>query len=163
MPCEFLLLKTEHWHFMVVSLEILCLPLTRVCWVGGSPCFWCFYGVSFLYVDMRCKLTGLSVCFALGMHRDLNFHNISGCLLWFFFIIIHLLSVPGLHWYIGFSLVVVSRGCALVVHRLLIAVASLVAEHGLKGVWPSVIAARGLSSCSSQALEHRLSSCGTCT
>ena len=45
------------------------------------------------------------------------------------------------------------RGLLLVVvHGLLIAVASLVAEHGLL--------ARGLSSCGLQALEHRLSSCG---
>ena len=40
----------------------------------------------------------------------------------------------------------------VVVHGLLIAVASLVVEHGLQ--------ARGLSSCGSRALEHRLSSCG---
>ena len=36
---------------------------------------------------------------------------------------------------------------------LLTAVPPVVAEHGLK--------ARGLSSCGSGALEHRLSSCGT--
>ena len=40
----------------------------------------------------------------------------------------------------------------ILVHRLLIVVASLVAEHGLQ--------ARGLSSCGSGALERRLSSCG---
>ena len=28
------------------------------------------------------------------------------------------------------------------------------------GAWASVVAARGLSSCGTQALEHRLSSCG---
>ena len=28
------------------------------------------------------------------------------------------------------------------------------------GTWVSVVAARGLSSCGSRALEHRLSSCG---
>ena len=39
-----------------------------------------------------------------------------------------------------------------VVHRLLIAVASLVSEYSSR--------ACGFSSCSSQALEHRLSSCG---
>ena len=38
------------------------------------------------------------------------------------------------------------------VRGLLIAVASLVVEHGLE--------ARGLGSCDSQALERRLSSCG---
>ena len=39
------------------------------------------------------------------------------------------------------------------VHKLLIAVASLVAEHGLWGMQ--------LSSCGSQVLEHMLSNCGT--
>ena len=39
----------------------------------------------------------------------------------------------------------------------------LIAEHGLQGMGfsPSVVAAQGLSCCSSPALEHRLSSCGT--
>ena len=42
------------------------------------------------------------------------------------------LAVLRLHWCLGFSLVADSRGYSLaVVHRLLIAVASLVAEHGL--------------------------------
>ena len=43
---------------------------------------------------------------------------------------------------------------------LLIAVASLVAEHGLSGVQASVAAALGLSSYGSRALELRLSSYG---
>ena len=61
---------------------------------------------------------------------------------------------------LGLSLVVVSGGYSLVVlHGLLIAVASLVAEHRLQGAWASVVV-RGLSSCGSQALEHRLCSCG---
>ena len=52
------------------------------------------------------------------------------------------------------------RGLLFVAVRgLLIAVASLVAEHGL-GARASVVVARGLSSCGSQALECRLSSCG---
>ena len=38
--------------------------------------------------------------------------------------------------------------------------AFLVAERGLQGTWASVVLACGLSSCSSQALEHQLSSCG---
>ena len=47
------------------------------------------------------------------------------------------------------------RGLLFVaVHKLLIAVASLVAVHGLQ-------ARTGFSSCGSQALERRLSSCGT--
>ena len=48
----------------------------------------------------------------------------------------------------------------VVVCRLLIAVASLVAEHGLWGAQASVVQASGLSSCGSRALEHRLSGCG---
>ena len=40
----------------------------------------------------------------------------------------------------GFSLVAVSRGYSLVaVHGLFIAVASLVAEHRLLGVWASAV------------------------
>ena len=46
------------------------------------------------------------------------------------------------------------------VHGLCIVVASLVAEHQLKGAWASVAAAHGLSSCSFRALEHRLNTCG---
>ena len=45
------------------------------------------------------------------------------------------------------------------VHGLLIAVASLDAEHRLWGTWASVAAACGLSSFGSQALEHKLNSC----
>ena len=56
---------------------------------------------------------------------------------------------------------VASRGYSLVrVFRPLTAVASLVAEHRLQGAWASVLAARGLRSCGSPALERWLSSCG---
>ena len=62
---------------------------------------------------------------------------------------------------VGFSPVVARGGNSLtVVHRLLIA-ASLAVEHGLEGTWGSVAGVLGLSSCSFQALEHRLNSCGT--
>ena len=44
--------------------------------------------------------------------------------------------------------------------RLLTVVAALVAGHTPEGVWVSVAMARGLSSCGSQALEHRLGGCG---
>ena len=51
--------------------------------------------------------------------------------LYFIYVCISLLAVLGLHCCAGFSLVVVSRGCSLiVVCGLLIAVASLAAEHG---------------------------------
>ena len=45
---------------------------------------------------------------------------------------------------------------------LLLVVASLVADEAWDlGTWASVVVARGLSSCGSQALERRLSNCGT--
>ena len=46
------------------------------------------------------------------------------------------------------------------VRGLLIAVASCCGAWAL-GVRASIVAVRGLSSCGSWALEHRLSSCGT--
>ena len=56
----------------------------------------------------------------------------------------------------GLSLVMESGDYSLVaVHRLLIAVASLVVEHVLWSIQGSVVAAPGLY------LEHRLNSCGT--
>ena len=66
-----------------------------------------------------------------------------------------LLAMPGLRCFEGFSLVAESGDCSL-----LTAVASLVAEYRLQSAQASVVAAHGLSSCGSQALEHRLSSCG---
>ena len=49
---------------------------------------------------------------------------------------IYLLAVPSLGCYAGFSLVVPSGGYSLVAaHGLLIAVASLVAEHRLQKLW----------------------------
>ena len=52
-------------------------------------------------------------------------------------------------------------GATLVSLRgLLVAAASLVAEHRLWGTQASVAEAHGLRSCSSQALEHRLNNCG---
>ena len=53
------------------------------------------------------------------------------------------LAMLGLHCCVGFSLVAVCR--------LFIAVASLVAEHGLSGTWASVFLAGGLSSSIAQA------------
>ena len=62
---------------------------------------------------------------------------------------------------LGLSLVLESGSYSLVVvHRLLIAAASLAAEHGLQGAWASAAAACGLSTCDSWAPEHRLNSCG---
>ena len=61
------------------------------------------------------------------------------------------LNVPGLHCCADFSLIAV--------HRLLTAVASLVEEH-IQGVRASGDVVHRLSDCGSQALEHRLSSCG---
>ena len=72
------------------------------------------------------------------------------------------LTVLGHHDCMGFSLGVESRGCSLaVVHRLLIVVTSLGAEHGPLGLWASVAVARRHTACGSSAVEHRLSSYGT--
>ena len=63
---------------------------------------------------------------------------------------------------VGFSLVAASRGYSLVaLFRLLIAVASSVAEHGLQGLQASVAVACGLSGRGSWALKLRLNSGGT--
>ena len=65
-------------------------------------------------------------------------------------------AVLGLCGHVGFSLAAASRGRSLVgAHGLLFEV-----EHRLQGMRASVVAARGLSSCGSQTLEHRLNSCG---
>ena len=61
----------------------------------------------------------------------------------------------------GFSLVAASRGYSLVaVHGLLTAVACPCGAR-LWGIQASVVAACGLSSCGSQALEQSLNSCGS--
>ena len=58
---------------------------------------------------------------------------------------------------VGVSLVVQSRSCSVVaVCGLFIVVAPLVVEHGLGGMWASVVAVHRLSSCSSQALAQEL-------
>ena len=71
------------------------------------------------------------------------------------------LVVLGLCCCMQFSLIAASGGYPVVaVHRLLIAVASLIAEHRLQDVRASVVVVRGLSSCGSRALEQWLSSHG---
>ena len=61
----------------------------------------------------------------------------------------------------AFYLIVVSRGCSPVsVCRLLIAVASLVAERGLLGSGLQKLRPMGSHGCGSRAPEHRLNNCG---
>ena len=60
----------------------------------------------------------------------------------------------------SFSLVAESGDYSLAVVLGLHLVSSLAAELKLEGTWVSGVAARGLSCCGSQALEHRLGSCG---
>ena len=68
----------------------------------------------------------------------------------------------GLHSCVDFSLVVASKGYSLVVvHELLIAVASFVVEHRLQSVWALIVAVCRLSNCGSWTLENRLNGCGT--
>ena len=63
----------------------------------------------------------------------------------------------------AFILVAVSGGSSpVVVGGLLTAVTSLAVEHQLWGARPSVAEECGLNRFGSQALEHRLGSCGAC-
>ena len=72
------------------------------------------------------------------------------------------LAALGLRCYAWASSSCGERGLLFIaVHGLLIAVAGLCCGARALGVWALVVAARGLSSCGSQALELRLSSCGT--
>ena len=65
----------------------------------------------------------------------------------------------GLHRCMGFCSAAVSRGYPSVVAcRLPYCGASLAMGHRLQGTWASVVAAHGLTICSSWALEHSLSS-----
>ena len=60
-----------------------------------------------------------------------------------------------------FSLVAASRSYSVaVVLRLVISVASLVVEQGLKGTQAAVVTASGLNSCHAQALKHGFDICG---
>ena len=68
----------------------------------------------------------------------------------------------GLFCFAGFFLVVASRGYSLVtVHRLLIVVVSLVAEHAL-GHTASIVVAHGLSGRDTRALEYGLNCSKAC-
>ena len=93
---------------------------------------------------MKC----LYICFSVQLFKK-NYLFLYFWLCWVF-VAVHRLS-----------LVAASRSYSLVmVHRLLIAVASFVVEHGLQNMWTSVVVGQGLSSHDSQALEHRLNTCG---
>ena len=71
------------------------------------------------------------------------------------------LAVLSLHCHVSSFLAAVSSGYSLAVTRgLPIMLAPLAVNRGMLGVQASVVAALGLSSCGSWALEHRLSSCG---
>ena len=70
------------------------------------------------------------------------------------------LAVLGLHCFMGFSLVLANETSLSSGTHASHAGVSPVAEHRLQGVQAFVVVARGLSRCSSQALEHRLSNCG---
>ena len=76
-----------------------------------------------------------------------------------FFLMFLFLAALGLCCCMGFCLGAVSGGHSLAAVHELIAVASLV-EHRLQSAKASAAAAHGLSSCSSEALELWLNSCG---
>ena len=71
------------------------------------------------------------------------------------------MAVLGLCYCMDLPLVAVSGGHSPVAeHGLFTAEFSFIVEHRVQGVQASVVAACGLSSFGSQALEHRLNSCG---
>ena len=73
------------------------------------------------------------------------------------------LAVLGLHWYVNFSVVAVSRNYSVVaVLELLLAKESLVMEFGLQGARASVVAAPGLYSTGSVVVIHRLNCSMAC-
>ena len=95
------------------------------------------------------------LCSHLSKAKSLIHHRLAYIYI-YIILCIYILMYFWLCWVfvVGFSLVAVSRGYSLVgVHGLLIVVASLVVEHRLQGTRASVVAARGLSSCGSQALS----------
>ena len=97
--------------------------------------------------------TQSSIAYICKMTFRLSF--LSGWSFLYNFIYLSWGAVLGLCCRTGFSLVVGSRGHSpAVVCELLIAVASLVAEHGLWGPQASGAALQGLSHCGSWALAH---------
>ena len=70
------------------------------------------------------------------------------------------LALLGLHCLVGFSLIVASRGCSLLRCAGFSLWWLLLLRSTGSRQRASVVAAHGLSSCSSQALDHWLSSCG---
>ena len=87
-----------------------------------------------------------------------NCQNSSNCIVYFFEFLFYFIFIF-IYFWLRWVFVWVFFSCIewgllfVAVRGLLIAVASLVAEHRLQ--------VHGLSSCGSWALEHRLSSCGT--
>ena len=110
----------------------------------------------------------LGLCLYWGLRmRCLGFCRFTHCWLIFFFLInlfIYLFIYFWLRWVFvaahGLSLVVVRGLLFVVVCGLIIAVASLCCGARSLGMRASVVVACGLSSCSSWAPGHRLSSCG---
>ena len=104
----------------------------------------------------------LSICKSVPLK---NFCAFSNIILFFKIILcidIFIFDCTGSPLLCGLSLVAGNRGYFLVVvRRFLIAMAPLDADHRLEGMLASVTVAHGLSNCSSKALEHRLSRCGT--
>ena len=90
-----------------------------------------------------------------------SFSNNIVCFLFFLFLILinFFSAVLDLCCCVGFSLSVMSRGYFLVMVRGLLIATVLLVERRLWGTQASVAVACGLSSCVSQALEHRLCRC----
>ena len=100
------------------------------------------------------EMNGNGACFVFVFALvGLSLNNIP--LLFFKKGILFIYGWAGSLGWLRLSLVVESRGLFVVAVCRLIAVASLLGEHGLSGSWASGVMAHALISCGTQALEHR--------
>ena len=102
----------------------------------------------------------------ITMHGQFPFHLYLQCtsssLFFQMYLFFFFLMLSRCHGCVGCSLAVTGGGCSpAAVRGLLLAVASLVVDLRFLGAWALVVVKCGLSSCSSQALQCRLNSCGT--
>ena len=173
-----LLLILEHFHhprrdLFLISSHSPLLPSSRPWRLGILSQWICLLWTSPIkriteYLFLYERLLSLSIMFSSFIHAVSVLHSFYGWIIFSlhaytklclsirqFLKIVLFAYWLGLRCCAGFSLVVVSG--------LLIALASLVAEHRLQGGQALVAVAWGLTISSSRVLEHGLSSCGEWT
>ena len=125
----------------------------------------CSVWVKYLFVDLVHKflMRFYQELSSITSHELLNFSKSQYSFFKFISHLFYFLALLGLHCCVAFSLVVVSRGSSLVsVRELLIAVASLVAQHRLQGAWASAAVTPRLWSTASTVVMHGLSCSEAC-